>query len=189
MELSSPLLVPLEPVLLVLDSSLVCLIMFTAGTKCDEGKAVFVQLSTSDVAISLVGSNLKLMDLGVVEIVVCMVTTSSRGCTRRRGWSSSRGWGCILSAVVLLVGGLLTVLVSRVVVRTIRVGVVEVVPMPPLELKNLLCELLDLRRLLDTVVVRFTISEINQSIEDMKLNLSIVLQLGVVLVSQCMDQH
>jgi hypothetical protein len=190
-ELSSLLLVPLEPFLLVMDSSLVCLVVFTAGTECDEGKAIFVQLSTKDVTVSLVRSNLELMDLGMVEIVVCVMTVvagvvgaSSRGCTRSR-WSSSGGWGSILSAVVLLMGRLLTILVSMVGVVT----VVEVVPVPPLELEDLLCELLDLRGLLDTVLVRFTVSEINQCIEDVELNLGIVLQLGVVLISQCTDKN
>jgi hypothetical protein len=141
------LLVPLEPLLLVLDGSVEGLIVVPSGTESDEGETITVDLSTGDVAVSLGRSLLELVDLvletmTVVAVVSVMSRARGRGCCGSRGGSS----GCVLRTVVLLVGSRLgTILaVVLVVVSTVSVLVAVVsVVVPFLELQDLLGELLD----------------------------------------------
>jgi len=185
--LSVELLVPLEPLLLVLDSSVEGLIIITSGTESDEGETIAVDLSAGDVAVSLGRSLLELVDL-VLETMSVMAVVSRarcRGSRRSRGRSS----GGVLRTVMLLVGGRLSTILAvvLVVVSTVLVAVVSVV-VPLLELQDLLGELLDLGRLLDSVMVGFTITEVGEDIEDVQFDFSVMLELVVLLVSQSVDE-
>ena len=140
--LSVELLVPLEPLLLVLDSSVEGLIVVTSGTESDEGETITVDLSAGDVAVTLGRSLLELVDL-VLETMSVMAVVSRARCRGSRG---SRGGssGGILRTVMLLVGGRLSTILAvvLVVVSTMLVAVVSVV-VPLFELQDLLGELLD----------------------------------------------
>jgi hypothetical protein len=191
------LLVPLKPLLLVLDGSVEGLIVVPSGTESDEGETITVDLSTGDVAVGLGGSLLELVNLVLetmaVVAVVSMVAVMSRARGGGGGSCGSRGGssGGVLRTVVLLVGGRLGAILAvvLVVVSTVSVLVVVVsMVVPFLELQDLLGELLDFGRLLDSVVVGFTITEVVKEVENVQFDFSVVLKLVVLLVSQSVDE-